>query len=48
MLRYGKFPYGIGNHLSFEVNLPIENRGDPDTILAAVEKSVISGVTSFA
>jgi 1-acyl-sn-glycerol-3-phosphate acyltransferase len=48
MLRYGKFPYGIGNHLGFEVNRPIENRGDPDTILAAVEKSVISGVTSFA
>ncbi|HMB63732.1 MAG TPA: lysophospholipid acyltransferase family protein [Eudoraea sp.] len=36
MLRYGKFPYGIGNHLTFQVHPPIENSGDPEVSIAAI------------
>lgn len=47
MLRYGKFPYGIGSHLSFEVHQPIENNQNPDDIIAQVEAVINSGVNSF-
>lgn len=47
MLRYGKFPNGIGNHITYEVHAPIEIKGSPDTVLTEVEKAVVSGVTSF-
>tara|TARA_R110002167_G_scaffold108803_1_gene277695 strand:+ start:1876 stop:2298 length:423 start_codon:yes stop_codon:yes gene_type:complete len=47
MLRYGKFPNGIGNHITFTIHPPIEIIGDLDDILIAVEKAVVSGVTSF-
>ena len=47
MLRYGKFPYGIGNRLSFQVHEPLENSGDVELLLARVEKQITDNVTSF-
>ncbi len=44
MLRYGKFPYGMGNHITFDVHEPIGNKGDFDTLFARVEESVKSGI----
>lgn len=44
MLRYGKFPYGIGNHLSFDVHKPIENGKNLDELIAITEERVISGI----
>ncbi|MEX0275504.1 MAG: lysophospholipid acyltransferase family protein [Flavobacteriaceae bacterium] len=44
MLRYGKFPMGLGNRLRFTVHEPIENTGDLDTILAQAEQKVKSGI----
>lgn len=47
MMRYGKFPLGIGNHISFVVHSPIEITDDLDAVIACTEKAVVSGVTSF-
>ncbi len=44
MLRYGKFPYGLGNHLTFDVQQPIENDGDFDRIFALVQERVKNGI----
>jgi len=47
MLRYGKFPYGIGSHLNFKVHQPLNNSGNPDELIEKVEQAITSGVTSF-
>lgn len=47
MLRYGKFPYGIGNHLIFEVHQPIENTGNHDLLIDRIEKQITKSITSF-
>ncbi len=47
VLRYGKFPYGIGNRLTFDVHAPIEVNNNIDQAIAAVEKAVVSGITEF-
>jgi len=47
ILRYGKFPYGIGNRLTFEVHQPIATDGSIEEAIAATEKAVISGITEF-
>lgn len=47
MLRYGKFPYGIGNHLTFQVHPPLKNSGDPDMLIANIERQITNSVTSF-
>ncbi len=47
MLRYGKFPSGIGNHITFDIHEPFEIKENLDKLLAQVEKEVVSGVTSF-
>ena len=44
MQQYGKFPYGIGAHLKFQVHQPIENSGDTEAILQQVEEVVTKGV----
>lgn len=44
LLRYGKFPMGIGNHLNFEVHAPLENKGNPDTLLHQIENQIKSGI----
>ncbi|RDY59981.1 lysophospholipid acyltransferase family protein [Flagellimonas nanhaiensis] len=40
MVRYGKFPMGLGTHLKLKVHPPIENKGDPDTLIALVEQQI--------
>lgn len=47
ILRYGKFPYGIGSHLTFQVHKPIENNGSPDELIAQIEAVINHGVNSF-
>ncbi len=44
MLKYGKFPNGLGNHLTFEVHEPIEIPEDLDQMVALVEERVIAGI----
>lgn len=44
MLRYGKFPYGLGNHITFDVQEPIENNGNFDELIALAEERVKSGI----
>ena len=44
ILRYGKFPYGIGSHLYFKVHPPIKNTGDFDTLLAKVEEVITNDI----
>ncbi|QLG45158.1 lysophospholipid acyltransferase family protein [Costertonia aggregata] len=48
MLRYGKFPNGVGSHITFDVHEPIENTGDLDILVAKTEKTINSGIHSFA
>ncbi|MFS4492928.1 lysophospholipid acyltransferase family protein [Maribacter sp. 2308TA10-17] len=47
MLKYGKFPNGIGNHITFDVHEPIPVSGNLDELIAKTEATVTSGVTSF-
>ena len=44
MLRYGKFPYGIGNRITFDVHQPIENHGNLEELVALAEERVTSGI----
>lgn len=47
MLKYGKFPNGIGNHITFDVHKPIPVAGDFDEIIAKTEAIVTAGIISF-
>jgi 1-acyl-sn-glycerol-3-phosphate acyltransferase len=47
MLRYGKFPYGIGNHLTFIVHRPMEIGNDLDAVITEVELQITAHVNSF-
>lgn len=44
MVRYGKFPYGLGNRITFDIHSPIENKGNLDAMIAMVEAKVVSGI----
>jgi len=46
MLRYGKFPMGIGNHIIFTVHKPIEiaTFTDKKALLEQVEHTIISAI----
>ncbi|WP_343487052.1 lysophospholipid acyltransferase family protein [Allomuricauda sp. d1] len=44
LLRYGKFPMGLGAHLIFEVHEPIENKGNLDELIAKTETAVKKGI----
>lgn len=44
ILRFGKFPMGLGSYLKFEVHSPIENTGDIDALITEVEKQVTKGI----
>lgn len=44
MLRYGKFPYGLGSHLKFTVHPPLENTGDTDVLISKIEAQITSAV----
>ncbi len=47
MLKYGKFPNGIGNHITFDVHEPIPVEGNLDDLIAETEAAVTSGITAF-
>jgi len=44
ILRFGKFPMGLGSYLKFEVHSPMENTGDIDALITEVEKQVTKGI----
>ncbi|WKB83055.1 lysophospholipid acyltransferase family protein [Cellulophaga omnivescoria] len=47
LLKYGKYPYGLGSHFTIDVHTPVEIKGNADDIIAEVEQTVTAGVTSF-
>jgi 1-acyl-sn-glycerol-3-phosphate acyltransferase len=46
MLRYGKFPMGIGNHIKFTVHAPVElaNFTNNTDLIEHVEKTIIASI----
>lgn len=44
LLRYGKFPMGLGSYVKFEVHTPIENQGNADELIEQIEKQIVSGI----
>ena len=40
LLKYGKFPMGLGTHMTFDVHPPIENSGKPEELIEKVEASI--------
>jgi len=40
LLKYGKFPMGLGNHLKFKVHEPLQNNGNPEVLLEKIEALV--------
>ena len=46
LLRYGKFPMGLGNHLTFVVHPPMEIIPNSDTFFDQIESQVISGINN--
>ena len=44
LLRYGKFPMGLGCHLTFDVHEPFSNSGHHDDLIAQVEKIIVNGI----
>ncbi len=48
MLKYGKFPYGIANHIiAYSVHQPIAISKNLDEVIERTETIVVSGLTSF-
>lgn len=47
LVRFGKFPMGLGAKVSFDVHEPFENDGDFDGLLAKAEAAVVSGIKHF-
>ncbi|GAA3571047.1 hypothetical protein GCM10022395_20790 [Snuella lapsa] len=48
MLRYGKFPMGLGNHLKFTVHKPIElaTFADKQELINSIEKTITKSIES--
>jgi 1-acyl-sn-glycerol-3-phosphate acyltransferase len=46
MMRYGKFPMGIGNHIKFTVHKPLElaNFTDNTKLIAQIESTIIEAI----
>lgn len=44
LLRYGKFPMGLGCHLTFDVHEPIPNKGNPDELIEQMEYIITNGI----
>jgi len=44
LLRYGKFPMGLGSHLTLKVHAPVENKGNSDELIAQIEATIASGI----
>lgn len=47
LVRYGKFPMGLGVRVTFDVQEPIENTGNVDDLLPKIEAAVNAGVNAF-
>ncbi len=47
LLKYGKFPYGLGSRMTFDVHKPIEVNSDLDSLIDTIELQVKSGINSF-
>ena len=45
LLRYGKFPMGIGAHLKFKVHPPMENTGNTEELLSKIEQQIIKDIS---
>jgi len=44
ILRYGKFPYGIGYHLTFDVHQPLEIKENIDRLISKIEEQITQGI----
>jgi 1-acyl-sn-glycerol-3-phosphate acyltransferase len=44
MLKYGNFPYGLGNHITFDLHEPLINSGNLDELVTLVEKRIKEGI----
>jgi 1-acyl-sn-glycerol-3-phosphate acyltransferase len=47
LVRFGRFPMGLGAKVSLEVQEPIENKGNIDDLILKIETAVTAGVNSF-
>lgn len=47
LLKYGKFPMGIGAYLKFKVHPPIENNGNVDELIDQVEKQITGSIINI-
>ena len=47
LVRYGKFPMGLGAKVSFDVHEPIENEGPIEELIPKIEMAVTAGINSF-
>lgn len=44
LLKYGKFPMGLGTHMTFDVHPPFENSGKPEELIEKVEATIKAGI----
>ena len=44
LLRYGKFPMGLGCHLTFDVHEPLPNTGHQDELIDQIESTITQGI----
>jgi 1-acyl-sn-glycerol-3-phosphate acyltransferase len=44
LVRYGKFPMGLGCHLTFDVHEPLPNTGDHDGLITKTEAIIKKGI----
>lgn len=44
MLRYGKFPMGLGAYIKFKVHPPIKNEGSPEELIKLVEQQITKDI----
>jgi len=44
LLRYGKFPMGLGCHLTFDVHEPLPRTDDHDVLITKTEAIIKKGI----
>jgi 1-acyl-sn-glycerol-3-phosphate acyltransferase len=44
LMRWGRFPYGIGQHITLDVHEPMLNQGEADVLIARLEEQIKNGV----
>ncbi len=44
LLKYGKFPMGLGSHLTFKVHPPIQNTDAPEVLIQKTETLITKGI----